>query len=367
MEPSAKIKEGETHLWVSKLSFSNPHRSTVFFNPRMAFSRSVGSLAVGMLKPKGILDGLCSTGARGIRYAKENPSVKRLVLVDANPLAFPYIKRNLSLNKLSSKAQSFCQDFNDFCFSNENSFDFVEIDPFGTPAPFVESALMALKKPGVLSFTSTDLANIVKKNAPTLRDYGAKPLYCDFSHENALRILLGFVARKAAEAKLSAIPLLCFYEGHHVKIVVRIEKKNRASKNIGFVSYCDKCLKRFQGKKAKCVCNNRLLYAGPLWLGDFCDKKFLRKLAALNEERNYAEKMQIAKMLSLLEKEQGFPPWFFDIHAFADHYSLAARMKMDSIIAELRSQGFKAERSHFTPLGVKTNAGIKELNAVLSR
>lgn len=366
MEPTMRIKEGETELCVSKLSFTNPHRSTVFFNPRMAFSRSVGSLAVAVLKPKSMLDGLCSTGARGIRYAKENPSIKKLVLVDANPLAFPYIRKNVSLNKLSAKTKAFCQDFNDFCFANENAFDFAEIDPFGTPAPFIESTLLALKKPGTLSFTSTDLANVVKKNAPTLRDYGAKPLYCDFSHETALRILLGFAVRKAAEMNLRVTPLFCFFEGYHVKIIARVEKKKPEPKKIGFVSYCDRCLSRFEGRKAKCKCGNRLLYGGPLWLDAYCDKKFLNALVALNEKRGYAEKEHIAKMLSLLQKEQDFPPWFYDVHYFADHYGLAARKKMESIIAELRGEGFKAERTHFTPTGVKTDAGIKELKKILS-
>ncbi|MEM4255606.1 MAG: hypothetical protein QXR53_04765 [Candidatus Norongarragalinales archaeon] len=367
MEQGVCVGEGGARLFVSKLSFENPHRSTVFFNPRMSFSRSAGSLAIAVLKPKSVLDGLCSTGARGVRYAKENPCVKKLSLVDANPLAFPFIRKNLSLNGLSSKAKAFCQDFNDFCFANENAFDFVEIDPFGTPAPFVESALLALKKPGVLSFTSTDLANVVKKNAPTLRDYDAKPLYCDFSHENALRILLGFVARKAGEARLRVTPLLCFYEGHHVKIVVRVERRKLNGRRLGFISYCDKCLRRFEGKRAKCVCSDRLLYAGPLWLGAYCDKKFLHALAALNEKRDYAEKKRIAKTLFLLSKEPAFPPWFYDVHSFADHYALAARKKMESILEELRAAGFKAERTHFTPTGVKTNAGMSAVKRILSR
>lgn len=362
--PAVGITEGESKLSVPKQSFSDPHHAEVFFNPTMRFSRSMGSLAVSALKPGSVLDGLCATGARGVRYAAENPSVKKLVLVDANPLAMPYARKNISLNKLEKKANAVCQDFNDFCYANERAFDLIEMDPFGTPAPFVLSSLAALKKPGVLSFTSTDLANVVKKNAPTLRDYGARPLYNEFSHETALRILLGFVARAAGEQKLSCTPLLCFYEGHHVKIVVRL-KKGKPERQVGLIAYCDKCHSRFL-QKAKCICGNRLLRPGPLWLGDFCDKAFLKKMLAANARRDYEDKDKIHKTLELLLHEQGFPPWFYDVHSVADKFGLGLQKKMDVLVSELRSKGFKAVRTHFTPTGIKTDAGIMVVRKVIA-
>ena len=312
------------------------------------------------MKPKTILDGLCATGARGIRYVKENSGVKKVFLLDANPLAVPFIKKNISLNDLKSKSKVVCDDFNDFCFEKRGAFDFVEIDPFGTPAPFIESALGALKTPGILSLTSTDLANLVKKNAPTLRDYGAKPLYNDFSHETSLRILLGFATRKAFEQNLSLAPLVCFYERHYVKIIARV-KRGAVKPRLGFVSYCDKCLSRFEGKKSKCVCGNRLLFAGPLWTEDFCDKKILGKMRQLNSKRRYEDAKQIGKMLLLLGGEQGFPPWFYDTHFVADKFGLKADKKMDFIVECLKKKGFRAARTHFSPTAIKTNASCSEL------
>jgi tRNA (guanine26-N2/guanine27-N2)-dimethyltransferase len=365
--PTVRVTEGGVVLDVPKQSLSDPFHSPVFFNPTMRFSRSISSLAVGILKPEKILDGLCATGVRGLRYAKENSGVKKVFFADANPNAVPFIKRNASLNRLGGKTETAWSDFNDFCLSHKNEFDFVEVDPFGTPVPFLDSALESLKKPGVLSLTSTDLANLVKKNAPTLRNYGAKPLYNDFSHETALRILLGFVARKAGEKNLSAKPLLCFYEGHHAKVIARISKGKENSNDIGFVSYCDACLSRFEGKRKKCSeCGNRLLYAGPLWMGDFCDKPFLKKLLSLNGKRHYEDERKLEKTLLLLVGEKGFPPWFFDVHAVADKFGLAVGKKMGVVLAELNGKGFDAVKTHFDPLGVKTNASVKEIRKVLA-
>ena len=363
---TARTSEGGVLLDVPARSLSSPYHSPVFFNPTMRFSRSMSSLAVGVLKPKKILDGLCASGARGLRYAKENAGVEKVFFVDANPTVIPFIKNNASLIRLGMKAEVAWSDFNDFCLSHESEFDFVEIDPFGTPAPFLDPALVCLKKPGVLSMTSTDLANLVKKNAPTLRDYGAKPLYNEFSHETALRILLGFAARKAYARKLSVKPLLCYYEGHHAKVIARVSRGKEDANAIGFVSYCDACLSRFEGKRSKCFgCGNRLLYAGPLWMKDFCDKPFLKKLAALNGKRDYEDKKKIGKTLLLLEKEQGFPPWFFDVHAVADKFGLAVGKKMDAVLEGLEKRNFKSVKTHFEPVGVKTDASVKEIKKVL--
>ena len=358
-----KINEDGVELSLPKESLVNPFKAAVFYNPRMRFSRSLSALAVSALKPKRIADGLCASGVRGLRCAKGNSSVQGITFIDSNPIAIEFAKQNAQSNSLDSKSSFAWKDFLDFAVENNGKFDFVEIDPFGTPAPFVESALACLKKTGVLSLTATDLANLVKKNAPTLRDYAAKPVYNDFSHETSLRIIIGFVARKAAELKLGVKPLLCFYEGHHAKAIIQLTKTKE--KKLDFVSYCDKCLSRFDGKKAECVCGNRLLYAGPLWTGDFCDKAFLKKLIALNEKRNYADKKRISKTLELLVGDQGFPPWFFDVHATADFFGLPAGRRIDDIVEKLRSDGFKATRTHFTPLGIKTNADAVRVKGVI--
>jgi tRNA (guanine26-N2/guanine27-N2)-dimethyltransferase len=358
----ATHREESVLLRIPEKSFSDPHHCEVFYNPAMRFSRSMASLAFAASRKKIVLDGLCATGAKGLRLAKENKAEK-VFLLDANPAAIRLAEHNISLNKFSN-VTAICQDFNEFCLSHTAFFDFIEIDPFGTPTPFLNAALVALKNNGVLSVTSTDLANLCGKKAPCEKFYQAKPLKNAFSHETALRILLGKIALVAKSKGFAIKPLVCYYQGHHVKAIVTCSK-GKAKIPLDFLSYCEKCLTVAIGRKTNCKCGNRNIVGGPLWAAAFCDKPFLRKMLALNESRDYADERKIEKTLSLLLGEQLFPPFFYDLHFVADHFGLKIESKTAEILARLKKKGFRAVRTHFEPLGIKTNAPVKAICASL--
>ena len=354
----AQVREDSVLLRVPEKSLSDPHHCEVFYNPAMRFSRSMASLALCASGKKIVLDGLCATGAKGLRLAKEN-KVENVFLVDANPAAIELAEQNIVLNK-AQNVQAVCEDFNAFCVSHPSFFDFIEIDPFGSPVPFLEAALVALKNNGVLSVTSTDLANLCGKTKPCEKFYQAKPLKNAFSHETALRILLGKIALVAKAKGFAVKPLLCYYQGHHAKAIVNCAK-GKTKIPLDFVSYCENCLKVKTGKRKACTCGNRMIVGGPLWVSAFCDKQFLRKMISLNEQRDYADKKQIEKTLSLLLNEQAFQPFFYDLHFLADHFGLKIESKTEAILARLREKGFRAVRTHFEPLGIKTNAQVKTI------
>jgi len=358
----AQVREETVFLRVPQKSLSDPHHCEVFYNPAMRFSRSMASLALGVSGKKIVLDGLCATGARGLRLVKEN-KIKKIFLVDANPAAVTLAEQNIVLNALSNAA-AVCADFNEFANQHPTDFDFIEIDPFGTPTPFLESSFRALKNNGVLSVTSTDLANLCGKKLPCLKYYQAKPLKNAFSHETALRILLGKIALVAKSKGFAVKPLLCYYQGHHAKAIVKCTR-GKTKLPLDFLSYCEKCLTVALGRKTNCKCGNRAIVGGPLWAEAFCDKGFLKKIIALNEKRNYADKKKIDKTLSLLLNEQDFPPFFYDLHFVADHFGLKIESKMDEIILRLKKKGFRAVRTHFEPTGIKTNAPVEKIRCSL--
>merc|ERR1712113_1005456 len=71
-------------------------------------------------------------------------------------------------------------------------FDVIDLDPYGTAAPFLDAAVQAVSEGGLLCVTCTDLAVLCGNQAEVCYSkYGAFPLkgtkYC---HEMALRILL---------------------------------------------------------------------------------------------------------------------------------------------------------------------------------
>ena len=123
----------------------------VFYNPEMQFCRSFCSLAVGAIEAKiKVLDAFSATGIRGIRYAKENKNVKEIDFLEANDDAIPTLKKNLKKNKIKGKPikqlyeRHFVNGFLDYLDPPKKvgsiypkpkdfGYDFVEIDPFGTP------------------------------------------------------------------------------------------------------------------------------------------------------------------------------------------------------------------------------------------
>ena len=113
----------------------------VFYNKEMQFCRSISSLAVGAINQElEVLDGFCASGIRGFRYLKENSNVKKLISLDVSKYALANAKVNAKLNKLKTKLV--CGDISKEAFNH--SGDFIEIDPFGTPSPYLVDAMRFL-------------------------------------------------------------------------------------------------------------------------------------------------------------------------------------------------------------------------------
>lgn len=373
-----KIVEGSAELFVPAQSFSDPFHCKVFFNPAMRFNRSVSSLAlqasINFLNAKTavVVDGLCSLGARGIRYAKENSGVKKVFFVDANQDALPLLKKNVKTNKLEKKSVVVWDDLNRFFANSEDYFDFIEIDPFGSPVFFLENAVRRLKKKAVLSVTATDLANLCGARAsPCIKHYQAKPLNNEFCHENALRILVGKIVRVCNQYDFGVTPLLSFYRRHYAKAFLLCEKgaakADEDTKNFGFILYCPNCLWRASSKRIpeSCPeCKSKPDYAGPLWSWKSQDTGFLDVVSGLNAGREYEDKQEIGKMLSLLREEDTFPPWFYDLHFVAGKSGLPSP-STETVVKKLLKKGFKVARTHFCPTGIKADAGIDDLREAL--
>lgn len=371
------VTEGQTKLEVLKASLENPFHLDVFYNPFMRLNRSLSVLAVQATLPLvgggKMVDGLCSLGARGLRYAMEAKGVENVLFVDANPSAAKLAKKNFKHNKIKKSVKlSFAEnDLNKALLESRECFDFIEIDPFGTPVFYLENAVRRCNKKAILSITATDLANLHgSKPSPCLRTYDAKPLHCMFGHENALRILLGKIARTAAMQDYAITPLLSFYHRHYAKTMVLLEKgslKADASlKQIGFTIFCPSCF-HAETKKIPLEtcpkCGKKAGFTGPLWIGKTCSEKTLQEILKENENRELEDKPQIEKMVKLLlqENEEGMPSWFFDLDQVASKNKAASTTKIDNAIARLQQAGFKATRTHFSPTGVKTNANAQEV------
>src|SRR4030042_5663616 len=174
----------------------------------MEFNRDLTVLAFkayqGMVNREiSICEPLTSQGIRGIRYAAEIDGVKRVLLSDINKHAYELAKHNIALNKLEDKITLKYKDANCVLSCNaspKKRFDIVDIDPFGTPVPYLDSAFRALRNRGLVAATATDLAPLCGVHAKAcIRKYGGKPMRTEYCHELAVRLLAGCAATLAAK------------------------------------------------------------------------------------------------------------------------------------------------------------------------
>lgn len=375
---NTQITEGSARIVVPQKSFSDPHHCEVFYNPAMQFNRSLStlfleaSLTYCNISALLLFDGFTATGIRGIRYLKES-GVEKAVFCDAGDATIPYLKKNLSLNKIpKSKAAVLHMDVNQG-LSNSPVFDVVELDPFGSPLPFLDSAFRRGKKKFILSLTFTDLANLCGGHVDACkRYYNAQSIHCAFSHELAMRIILARVAKSASMYDFGITPLVSWYEGHYVKTMLLCEKSAaRADKNFqyfGSAWLCRKCLARgiADNERLSCSCGGELKFAGPLWKNSYSNKEIIAAAIELvSKKKFYSEKERekLRNFLELLLTESG-EPLFYELGELCQRRKVQVP-KLSEFVEKLNNEGFKATKTHFSPYGVKTNATISQLSFLL--
>jgi len=347
----------------------------VFYNPAMKLCRSMSSLAVGAIGERiDVIDAFCASGIRGIRYAKENKNVKHVTFIDIEQSAITLAKKNAKLNKLTkSKFEAKKGNISRLAF--ETAADFLEIDPFGTPAPYLVDAFRYFnpKKAAYLSVTATDVAVLCGGiTAACMKNYHSRPLNNEFTHETGLRILIKRIAEVGAEFNMETVPLVSFSDKHYLKTVLHVKRGAEGAyatlKKLGHVSYCRKCGFRSHGvfPQEKCArCGNSNEFAGPLWLGELHEPAFLKKMKELNKKRHYSDREEIDRMLSLMEGEIGMPPYYYNVHELCKLHRFTESMKMDALLNALQKGGHRAKRTHFSPISIKTDAPYEKLVEVM--
>jgi len=349
----------------------------VFYNPNMEFSRDISSLAISSIPEKLIVcDGMSASGVRGIRYAKENDNVERVVFVDMDKKAIENVNENIKTNKIEANSRVVEDDLNHFLYRGGERFNFVEVDPFGSPVPFIRSALLNLRasKSGYLSVTATDTAVLCGANSKACQIYyNSKPFHNSFCHESGIRILLSHIVRIASPLKLGIEPIVSLSKQHYMKVIVKVRKDAKHAfetiKKLGYASYCPQCFtiktstNPYLEKKCS-ACGHQTEWGGPTWLSNLHNSENLDKMLAENKNREYSNRLELSKTIQLMQYEDEFPPFYYDIHALVDKIKISPP-KFDTVIDELMSKGYKVGRTHFSVTAIKTDAPATEVVAAI--
>lgn len=328
----------------------------VFYNPAMRLNRDVSVLLLNAVDNRHmqIADIMAGTGIRSIRFLKElrKDKIKRLCVNDRDSLL--YIKKNFKLNK--AKAEFHKEDANEFLLKS-SGFDYIDIDPFGTPNDFLDSSIKRLSRYGILAVTATDTAAL----AGTFPDAGMRKYWSatyknGFMHESSLRILARKVQLIGAQYDKALIPLLSYAREHYIRIFFRCVKGKKECDGIlkqhKFILYNPKTIAYEVSEK-----NSKEGYVaiGPLFAGSLCDKFLLKRMISDVPDEWHEAK----KVLTLLSKE-------LDIVGSYDIHALCKRLK--TTVPKFADIVFKSNGSlvHYDDRSIKTKVSVEELKRIIS-
>ncbi|EDU51469.1 N2,N2-dimethylguanosine tRNA methyltransferase [Pyrenophora tritici-repentis Pt-1C-BFP] len=111
-------------------------------------------------------------------------------------------------------------------FCDKKGYDVIDLDPYGTAAPFIDAAIQAINDDGMLCVTCTDSAIFASHGylEKTYSQYGGLPFKGEPCHEGGLRLILHAIASSAARYGMAIEPLLSLSIDYYIRVFVRVRK-----------------------------------------------------------------------------------------------------------------------------------------------
>ncbi|KZL80282.1 hypothetical protein CI238_10600 [Colletotrichum incanum] len=375
-----------------------------------------------------VLDALSASGLRALRYSHELPFVTSVTANDLTKSAIESIKLNTKHNGLEDKIQMSHDDAIAHMYrriaddltnrdrfgnpSKENKYDAIDLDPYGTAAPFLDAAVQAVRDDGgLLAVTCTDgshwAGHCYAEKCFSL--YGGVPVKGLHSHEVGIRLILHALTSAAAKYGLTIEPQLSLSIDFYCRVFVKVRKSKDAVNYQGgktMIMYnCPGCSawetqpmvrtrpapKKKEGYFYKhglsqgpptdshCKhCGSSMHIAGPMYSGPLHNPEFIQRILDLlpTVDKNvYQTTSRIEGMLHTAmeeylpgpEPEENLDPKDKEL-ARVDHYpffvmpsrlagTLSTQQPPDDLFrGALKHLGYRVTRSHCRPGSVKTDA-----------
>ena len=237
-----------------------------FLNPAMAPARTRSVLLLAdalehdwLVKPDHdlrALDALCATGVRVRRWRNEIPDEHqqrlRITANDLDKVALDHLKASHERHPPSVAVGHALEDdryerepqgeMHNGLFVMQNdaritlmeaAYQWVDLDPFGSPVNFLDAAIQGLSRTAFLEVTATDTAALTGSSASSQhRRYGAKGIVDSYAHDDAVRVLLGLIATTAARHDRCIEPVLALFDGHHVRVSVKVRRSRDGASHV---------------------------------------------------------------------------------------------------------------------------------------
>ncbi|MCW6170997.1 MAG: N2,N2-dimethylguanosine tRNA methyltransferase [Thermoplasmatales archaeon] len=332
------VKEGLASVYSSSdtTSMGPGVKGPGFYNAEQRLNRDITLALLSVLKPRRYLDGFGGTGIRAIRTALEL-SIDSVVS-DINRESISIIEENVKRN--SASVEVINGRFESVVSSQ--FFDFIDVDPYGSIVPYVDVSLNYATNGGYIGFTATDLSSLTGSvQKKTLRRYGAHIINDRLRHEKGVRLLIAFIAKRAAAQDKAITPIISFWNSHYYRVIVQVKKGASISdRTLGQISMYNK--------------NKNLLDfyddidEGPIWLGN---------ISSVKPEVEIVENYVNSDAIELIREAEyeNIMPLFYELSDVASYLHKDVP-KIDDVMAYLMMEfGIESRRTRFSYTGIKYN------------
>lgn len=334
-----------------------------------------------------VLEGLAASGLRSVRFALEVPGLQSVTANDFSAKAAALIARNAQHNGVGHLLQASCKDASMLMYEmrgKKERYDVIDLDPYGSPAGFLDAAVQAVGEGGLLCVTCTDMAVMAGNSGETCYSkYGSVSIKAKYCHEMALRIILHSLDQRAAVYQRYIQPLLSVSVDFYIRVFVRVftgqaKVKNSASKQ-ALVYNCVGCgsfhLQRMgrrttNGNHTKysaatgppvgpeCEhCGQRHQLGGPMWAESIHDLAFVQKVlsSVAGNPSRFGTSKRIEGMLSMVTEELEDVPLYYTVDSLSStiHCNTPALLQFRSALLHA---GHRVSLSHACKNAIKTDA-----------
>ncbi|MCS7262836.1 MAG: tRNA (guanine(26)-N(2))-dimethyltransferase [Aquificaceae bacterium] len=339
----------------------------VFYNPHMRENRDISLLVLLHLPfPKvKVCDPMGASGVRLLRMLLETDKVERALYNDLSQRAVDFFRALVRSYSLEDRVEVHSREASLF-LRELRGIHYVDIDPFGSPVPFLEGGVLAVARRGVLAVSATD-TSVLSGTYPStcLRRYGSRPLLsAEFYHEVGLRILIKKVVEEGSKMDFAMRPIFSYSYRHYYRVFFQKElgakRADALLQKVGYLLYCQRCLYRqgvqIEEIKRSCPhCGSSLLVAGPLWIGELWDTELVEELW---ERRGSVELSPTTlKLLRRIREESKLQTvGFYTVSAFGRALGVGQPPPVEKFL-----EVFEGVRTHFSGEGFRTALSHQEV------
>ncbi|QDZ20129.1 N2,N2-dimethylguanosine tRNA methyltransferase [Chloropicon primus] len=333
-----------------------------------------------------ILEAMAASGLRALRYALEIPEINKVYANDIDQKAVDAMRKNIEHNGVEGKVEPTKADARILMLENPDTYDVIDLDPYGAPVTLLDGAVQAICDGGLLCVTATDMAVLCGNSSEACwMKYGSYPLKGKHCHEGALRIMLHTLQSHAARYKKYIVPVLSLSVDFYVRVFVRVftsaSLTKEAATRVSYAYQCNGChafsfqpVGRKETNKRGGVkfspglgpvvgtacehCGSRMKMGGPFWTEPIHDKQWVKEMLGMIKKggkEEFAIFDKVRGLITVIDEELPDVPLSLCMHDVTKVLKCTPPPSAD-VRSAIANAGYRVSSTHDNPTGIKTDA-----------